>query len=239
MDAYRQTLRDLADPISRMEAREEELKKKKKKPDKVDYDLLPPAQVPKLFNPTANKAQQIIMNPDTLPPKPKHAREFHKPSVRKQRASIQPSPSSYSPTLTTPDGVAPITDAEPALFTAPRKPKHIPRDPQTHMDVHGGAKQPATTNNLGISFHYLHFNVTLIFSNTLLISFIAFAPPLPTASTPNVSTEDSEMTETPIEVPTEVPAEAGGMYRPFLIPISSQASLKCFSLLLNWISAYH
>jgi len=71
MKAYKQTLRDLADPVSRMEAREEELKKKGK-PDKVDYDVLPPTQVPKLFNPSAKKEKQVILDPDTLPPKPKH-----------------------------------------------------------------------------------------------------------------------------------------------------------------------
>jgi len=241
MEAYKQTLRDLADPVSRMEAGEDELKKKKA--DKVDYDVLPPTQVPKLFNPAAKKEKQVIMDPDTLPPpKPKHVPQVFNLGTKKRQPRIRSSPSSHNPnpnpTLKTPNGVAPITDAERALFTAPQKPKPIPRDPQTYIVVHGGTEQPSTTTNLGMSCPYLHFNVSLIFSNILLISFIAVAPPLPTASTPNISTEDSEMTGAPVEVPAEVPAEAAGMYRLCGMSISSQTSLKCFSLLLNWISTY-
>ena len=40
------------------------------------------------------------------------------------------------------------------------------------------------------------------------------------------------------KAPTEVPAEAAGMYRLFLMSISSETFWKCFSLLLNWISTY-
>lgn len=236
MEAYKQTLRDLADPVSRMEAREKELKKKKdkvdydvlpptevpklfnpaakkSKEDTVGYDALPPTQVPKLFNPAAKKEKQVIMDPDTLPSKPKHVPQVFNLGRKKRQPRIRSSPSSQNPnpTLKAPNGVAPITDDERALLTAPRKPHPMPRDPQTDIVVHDGTEQPSTTTNLGMSCPYLHFNVTLIFSNILLISFIAVAPPRPTASTPNVCTEDSGM----IRSPVEVPAEAAGMYRLF------------------------
>jgi hypothetical protein len=140
MEAYKQTLRDLADPVSRMQAREEELKKK---PDKVDYDVLPPTEVPKLFNSAAKKEKQVIMDVDTLPPNPKHDPQVFNLGTKKRQPRIRSSPSSHNPnpTLETPNGVAPITDAERALFTAPRKPQPIPRDPQTYIVVHGG-RQP-------------------------------------------------------------------------------------------------
>jgi hypothetical protein len=236
MEAYKQTLRDLADPVSRMEAREKELKKKKdkvdydvlpptevpklfnpaakkNKEDTMDYDALPPTQVPKLFNPVVKKEKQVIMDPDTFPSKPKNVPQVFILGTKKRHPRIRSSPSSHNPnpTLKTPNGVDLITDAERALFIAPRKPMPMSRDPQTYIVVHDGTEQPSTTTNLGMSCPYLHFNVTLIFSNILLISFIAVAPLTPTASTPNVSTEDSEM----IRSPVEVPAEAAGMYRLF------------------------
>ena len=151
------------------------------------------------------------MDPDTLPSKPKNVPQVFILDTKKRQPRIRSSPSSHNPnpTLKTSNGVDLITDAERALFIAPRKPQPMPRDPQTYIVVHDGTEQPSTTTNLGMSCPYLHFNVTLIFSNILLISFIAVAPLPPTAS--NVSTEDPEM----IRSPAEVPAEAAGMYRLF------------------------
>jgi hypothetical protein len=63
MEAYKKTLLDLADPISRMEAEEEEAEEEAKngnQPKKLDYDVLPPAQVPKLFNPAVKKEKVIV-----------------------------------------------------------------------------------------------------------------------------------------------------------------------------------
>ena len=157
------------------------------------------------------------MDPDTLPSKPKHVPQVFNLGRKKRQPRIRSSPSSHNPnpTLKAPNGVAPITDDERALLTAPRKPQPISRDPQTYIVVHGSSVQPSTTTNLGMSCSYLHFNITLICSNILLISFKAVAPPPPTASAPDVSTEDSELIGAPVEVPAKVPAEAAGMYRLF------------------------